>query len=311
MSCSLPTHTKVGIVGLGEMGGAIMERLLLAGECPTGYNRTKSKAQPYVEQGMQWADSPRALAQICDITISIVTNDAALEAIAGGKDGILAGLAQGKTWIELSTISPTAIRDLASRVEKTGAHLLDGAVLGSPLTIRQGKLLIMLAGNAAACDAVQPQLLKIGPFVRRIGEIGHAKVMKVALNLNMPVQILALSEGLLLAEKSGIPRDVALDVMLSGVIASPMLAYRAPFILNMPEKAWFDVGMMQKDVNLALDLAQQLGVPMPSASLANEMLTATRAQGLGDYDFAVLFYTLARAAGLEGAAPSHAEKGRP
>ena len=285
------------------MGGAMMERLLGAGERPIGYNRTKSKAQPYLERGMQWAENPRAVAEAADVVISIVTNDAALEAIGNGESGILAGLGSGKTWVELSTISPAAIRALASRVEGTKARLLDGAVLGSPLTIQQGRLLIMLAGDAAACDAVQPALQNIGPFVRRVGEIGHAKVMKVALNLNMPVQILALSEGLLLAEKSGIPRELALDVMLSGVIASPMLAYRAPFILDMPERAWFDVGMMQKDINLALDLAREVGVPMPSASLANEMLTASRAQGLGAYDFAVLFYTLARAAGLDGKPP--------
>lgn len=294
----MPTPTSIGIVGLGEMGGAMMERLLLAQTRPAGHNRTKAKAQPYIAKGMRWADSPRAAAQTCEIIVSMVTNDDALEAVAGGEDGILAGLGPGKIWVELSTISPQAIRALAPRVAKTGARLLDGAVLGSPLTIQQGKLLIMLAGHRAACDAVRPQLEKIGPFVRRIGEIGHAKVMKVALNLNMPVQILALSEGLLLAEKSGIPREVALDVMLSGVIASPMLAYRAPFILKMPEKAWFDVGMMQKDVNLALDLAREVGVPMPSASLANEMLTAAKAQGLGDYDFAVLFFALAHAAGL-------------
>ena len=287
------------------MGGAMMDRLLLAGERPLGHNRTKSKAAPYLERGMLWGDSPRAAAESCDVVVSIVTNDAALEAISDGENGILAGLGRGKTWVELSTISPAAIRALASRVEKTGAPLLDGAVLGSPLTIQQGKLLIMLAGNAAACDVVAPELHKIGPFVRRIGEIGHAKVMKVALNLNMPVQILALSEGLLLAEKSGIPRALALEVMLSGVIASPMLAYRAPFILDMPERAWFDVGMMQKDINLALDLAREVGVPMPNASLANEMLTAARAQGLGGYDFAALFFTLARAAGLDGAPKTH------
>jgi 3-hydroxyisobutyrate dehydrogenase-like beta-hydroxyacid dehydrogenase len=292
-------NTKIGIVGLGDMGGGMMKRLLIAGAKPLGHNRTKKKAEPYMAQGMQWADSPRAVAEGCDIVISIVTDDAALEATASGQRGILAGLGPGKVWVELSTVSPTKIREVAERVTGSGAALLDGAVLGSPLTIEQGKLLIMIAGDEATCERVKPELLKIGPFVRRIGEIGHAKVMKVALNLNMPVQILALSEGLLLAEKSGIPRDVALDVMLGGVIASPMLAYRAPFILKMPEKAWFNVGMMQKDLNLALDLAQEVGVPLPTTALADEMLTSTRAQGLGEYDFAVLFYTLARAAGLQ------------
>jgi 3-hydroxyisobutyrate dehydrogenase-like beta-hydroxyacid dehydrogenase len=290
---------QLAIVGLGEMGGGMMKRLLGAGVKPLGYNRTKAKAQPYIDRGMRWADSPRAAAEAADVVISIVTDDAALGAVAEGSDGILAGLRAGQTWVELSTIAPAKMRDVARRAAQTGATVLDGAVLGSPLTIEQGKLLILLAGDEPACAAVSPELLKIGPFVRRVGEIGHAKVMKLALNLNLPVQILALSEGLLLAEKNGIARDAALDVMLGGVIASPMLAYRAPFILKMPEKAWFDVGMMQKDVGLALDLARQAGVPLPTASVANEMLTAARAQGLGEYDFAALFFALARAAGLE------------
>lgn len=290
---------RIGIAGLGEMGGAMMERLLLSKADAYGYNRTKAKAQRFIDEGMKFADSPRALAAECDVVCSIVTNDDALEAVASGKDGILAGLRKGKTWVEMSTISRDGIRAMAERVKETGGTLLDAAVLGSPLTIRQGKLLIMIAGDSGACETVTPELQKIGPFVRRIGDVGHAKVMKVALNLNLPVQILALSEGLLLAEKNGIPRDVALEIMLGGVVASPMLAYRAPFILKMPEKAWFDVGMMQKDVNLALELARESGVPMPTTAVANEMLTAAEAQGLGDYDFAVLFYALARAAGLD------------
>ncbi|MBV8354671.1 MAG: NAD(P)-dependent oxidoreductase, partial [Candidatus Eremiobacteraeota bacterium] len=192
---------RVGIAGLGEMGGAMMDRLLLAKADAYGYNRTKAKARPYIDKGMKFADSPRALVDACDVVCSIVTNDDALEAVASGENGILAGLRKGKTWVEMSTISPDGIRAMNERVEKTGGTLVDAAVLGSPLTIQQGKLLVMVAGDAGACESVTPELQKIGPFVRRIGEIGHAKVMKVALNLNLPVQILALSEGVLLAEK--------------------------------------------------------------------------------------------------------------
>ena len=281
------------------MGGAMMERLLDEGADAAGYNRTRSKMEPFEKRGMKATQTARELAERCDIVCSIVTDDGALEALASGENGILAGLREGKTWVEMSTVSRDKILELAERVRKTGGALVDAAVLGSPLTIQQKKLLIMLAGDEGVCDAVTTELRKIGPFVRRIGQIGHAKVMKVALNLNMPVQILALSEGLLLAEKNGIPREVALEVMLGGVIASPMLQYRAPFILKMPEKAWFDVGMMQKDVDLALKLGREAGVPMPATALVSEMLTAAEAQGLGDYDFAVLFYALARNAGLD------------
>jgi len=289
----------VGMVGLGEMGTGIMERLLLAGRQAVGYNRTRAKAQPLIDKGMAFADSPRAVAERSDLILSMVTDDAALEAIASGPDGLLAGLRAGKTWVELSTVSPATIRALAQRVAQTGAELLDAAVLGSPLTIRQGKLLTICGGDEDTFERAKPVLLDVGPTVRRVGEIGHAKVMKVALNLNLPVQILALSEGVLLAEKSGIAREVALEIMLGGVVASPMLAYRAPFILNMPAKAWFDVGMMQKDLNLAIALGQQVDVPLPTTSVANEMLTATRAMGMQEYDFAVLFHTLARLAGID------------
>ena len=290
---------KIGIVGLGEMGGAMMDRLLLADANTYGYNRTKQKAQRYAERGMKLLDTPREVAAACDIVITMVTNDDALRAVTDGGDGILAGLVQGKYWVEMSTISPDAIRELAKRVEPTGATLLDSAVLGSQLTVEQGHLLIMLGGPEDACERVEESLEAIGPTVRRIGDIGHAKVMKIALNLVMPVQILALSEGVILAEKNGIDRKTALDMMLGGAVASPMLRYRAPFIMKMPEKAWFDVGMMQKDVMLALELGRESAVPLPTASVANEFLTSTKALGLGNRDFAALFHALATMAGID------------
>jgi len=293
----------IGIAGLGEMGGGMMDRLLLAGRPASGYNRTPEKAAPFAARGMRVAASPKALAAECDLVISMVTNDAALEAIAGGENGILAGLRPGATWVDASTVSPPAASALEARVAPSGATFLGAAALGSPLTIARGQLLIVIGGDEAACARVRPALEDIGPTVRRVGTAAQAKVMKIALNLNLPIQMLALSECVLLAEKNGIPREVALDVMLGGVLASPALAYRAPFILDMPEKAWFDVGMMQKDLNLALALGQAAGVPLPATAVTSEMLSATKACGWGDYDFAVLFYTLARMAGAEDATP--------
>lgn len=273
---------KIGIAGLGDMGAAMMDRLLAAKRDAYGYNRTKSKAEPFIARGMTLAGTPRALAQSCDVVISMVTDDRALEAIAGGDDGLLRGLSEGKIWIDLSTVSPDAIRAMNDRVRETGAQLLDGSVLGSPQTIAQGKLLTLLAGDAAVCERVTPALHDIGPNVRRVGDVGHAKVMKLAL----------------LAEKSGIDRKTALDIMLGGVVASPMLQYRAPFIVNPPEKAWFDMTMMQKDVRLALDLANDVAMPLPTTSVANDMLSAARAQGLEHKDFAELFHALARMSGV-------------
>lgn len=286
----------VGMVGLGEMGGGFVERLLQAKFDVVGWNRTKSKAEPLIEKGMRWAHSPREVTEQCDTVLTMVTNDEALDAITDGPDGILAAI-RGKVLCEMSTVGVPHVQRLAHKTAAAGGTLLDAPVLGSQVSIVQGKLLIMVGGDEAVLETVRPTLEAIGPKVFHVGDVGQAKTMKTALNLNLATQMLALSEGLLLAVKSGIPRDVALDIMLSGAIASPMLAYRAPLIKGMPEKAWFDCNMMLKDVNLALALGQKLGVPMPTTATSREWLTAAKGQGLDHHDFSILYYVLANAAG--------------
>jgi len=290
----------VGLIGIGEMGGAFAERLLAAQLTVVGWNRTRAKVEGLITRGMRWAASPADVARQSDVVLTMLTNGAALAAVSDGDDGILAGIA-GKIFVELSTISAHEIGALAVRVAKSGGTLVDAAVLGSPLTVRQGKLVVMVAGDVAAIAAARPVLEVIGPRVVAMGEVGKAKIMKIALNLNLPAQILALSEGLLLAVKSGIDRGTALEVMLAGAMASPMLQYRAPFIEEMPAKAWFDVGMMQKDCDLALSLGRELGVPLFATAVSREMLSAATGQGLGERDFAIMYYALANAAGLREA----------
>jgi 3-hydroxyisobutyrate dehydrogenase-like beta-hydroxyacid dehydrogenase len=292
--------TTVGIVGIGEMGGSFVERLLGGGRTVVGWNRTKAKVEHLLTRGMRWAPSPADVARQSDVVLTMLTNGAALGAVADGPDGILAGIS-GKILVDLSTIAADDITVLDARVARAGGKLVDGAVLGSPLTVRQGKLVIMVAGDDAAIATARPMLEVIGPRVVAMGALGKAKVMKIALNLNLPAQILALSEGLLLAVKSGIDRGKALEVMLAGAMASPMLQYRAPFIEEMPAKAWFDVGMMQKDCDLALTLGRELGVPLFATAVSREMLSAARGQGLGERDFAIMYYALANAAGLRDA----------
>jgi 3-hydroxyisobutyrate dehydrogenase-like beta-hydroxyacid dehydrogenase len=290
------------------MGGAFVERLLAGGRTVVGWNRTKEKAQALIARGMRWAASPAEVARQSGIVLTMLTDGAALRAVTDGDDGILAGVAD-KLWVEISTIAADDIRALHDRVVLAGGRLVDASVLGSPLTVRQGKLVVMVGGEADAIAGVRPTLESIGPRVVAMGEIGKAKIMKIALNLNLPAQILALSEGLLLAVRSGIDRSRALEVMLAGAMASPMLQYRAPFIEEMPAKAWFDVGMMQKDCDLALALGRELGVPLFTTAVSREMLSAARGQGLADRDFAVLYYALANAAGLHDAPLTAAEPG--
>lgn len=281
------------------MGSRMVQRLLAAGHTVTGYNRTKSKAQWLLDRGMRWGDTPRAVAEASDITFTMVANTEALQAVTTGSDGIVAGLGAGKIYIDMSTVSPAASRELAKGVEAKGAQMLDAPVSGSVSTLEEGKLSIMAGGNRAAFERALTILQTIGPKVTHVGGNGLAVSMKIATNLSLAVQMLAFSEGVLLAEKSGIARETAVEVLLNSVIASPMVKYRGPFVLNMPDEAWFDVNMMQKDLLLALEMGRQLDVPLPTTAITHEMLTAARALGLSHKDFAVVFEVLARMAGVK------------
>ena len=290
---------NLGFVGLGVMGSEMVLRLLEKGHTLTGYNRTRSKAARLLDKGMKWAGSPREVAAASDFTFSMVTNSPALEMIVEGPDGILAGLAPGKVLIDMSTVSPEFSRCVAAKVRAKGADMVDAPVSGSVITLQEGKLSVMVGGRKDTFDRVKPLLLDIGPKVTYVGDNGLALVVKIAANLSLAVQMLAFSEGVLLAEKSGISREVAVEVLTNSAIASPMVKYRGPFVLKLPAEAWFNVNMMQKDMLLALDLGRALDVPMPTTAITNEFLTAARGMGLVHEDFAVLFDVLANMSGVK------------
>jgi 3-hydroxyisobutyrate dehydrogenase-like beta-hydroxyacid dehydrogenase len=289
---------RIGYVGLGVMGGGVARRLLEAGHDVIGYNRTRSKCEALIADGMRLAETPREAAEQSDVVFSMVTNTQALAAVTEGPDGILAGLGPGKVYVDMSTVSPAASRALAERVAERDAVMLDAPVSGSVITLEQGKLSVIVGGDEAAFERVLPILRDIGPTVTRVGGNGQAVLMKIATNLSLAVQMLAFSEGVLLAEKGGISREDAVQVLTNSAIASPMVKYRGPFVLEMPDEAWFDCNMMQKDMVLALDLGRELDVPLPSTATANEILTAARGLGVDHHDFAVMFDVLAQLSGL-------------
>jgi 3-hydroxyisobutyrate dehydrogenase-like beta-hydroxyacid dehydrogenase len=290
--------SKVGFIGLGVMGGQMVSRLLSKGHTVTGYNRTRSKAQWLIDKGMKWEDSPRAVAGASDFTFAMVTNAAAISAITEGSDGMLAGLGPGKIFLDMSTVSPSVSRALAAKVRERGADMVDSPVSGSVITLQEGKLSVMVGGRRETFEKVKPLLHDIGPKVTYVGDNGVALSMKIATNLSLAVQMLAFSEGVLLAEKSGIAREVAVDVLTHSAVASPMIQYRGPFVLKQPEEAWFDVNMMQKDMVLAMELGRQLDVPLPTTAIGNEFLTAARGMGMEKLDFACMFDVLARMSGI-------------
>lgn len=292
---------SVGFVGLGSMGGRMVERLLASGQPVAGWNRSAAKADALAERGMRRASTPREVAEGADVVLSMVTDAAAVEEVALGEGGIIAGLGPEAVYADMSTIAPDASRALAERVAERGASMLDAPVSGSIATLEAGQLAIMVGGSEEAYERILPVLLAIGPKVTRVGDNGQALQMKVAVNLALVVQVMGFCEGVALAEKGGVPRETAVDAMLNSVVSSPVLGYRGPFILDggMPDDAWADVDLQQKDLLLALELGRRLGVPLPTAAASNELLNACRGLGIGHHDFVVVYDVYRRLAGIQ------------
>ncbi len=288
--------TTLGFVGLGHMGGNMAARLLAAGYTVYGESRDRRHAQALVEEGLDWRDTPRAVAEAADVLLTSLPDDDAIESVASGPDGILAGLTEPKIWVEMSTVSPDASRELAKRVQALGAAMLDAPVSGSVPQVQAGTLTIMVGGDEQAYARVEPILRELGTPTH-IGENGQGLALKLAINVSLAVQMVAFAEGLLLAERAGVDRERAVAVMTQSAIGSPMLKARAELVLNLPDEAWFDIGLMQKDVVLALDTARGLRVPLPSAAAADELLTLARALGYERRDIAALFEVLGRLTG--------------
>jgi 3-hydroxyisobutyrate dehydrogenase-like beta-hydroxyacid dehydrogenase len=288
--------TVVGFAGLGTMGGRMADRLLRSGYTVHGWNRTRAKAAPLRERGLMVYETAREAAEAVDVVFTSLTGDEALEAVASGPTGVLAGLAPGQIWVDTSTVSPRASEALARRVAAAGAEFLDAPVSGSVPQADAGQLTIMVGGSKDAYARAEPILRALGTPTH-VGENGRGLVLKLAINISLAAQMLAFSEGVLLAERGGIDRDVAMGVMTESAIGSPMLKARRSLLLALPESAWFDIGLMQKDIVLALELARGLHVPLPSAEVADELLTVARAMGYGRRDLAALFEVLGRLAG--------------
>jgi 3-hydroxyisobutyrate dehydrogenase-like beta-hydroxyacid dehydrogenase len=288
--------TAIGFVGLGAMGSRIAGRLLTPGNVVYGTNRTRSKADGLVARGLIWRDSPREVAEQAEMVFSMVSDDAALDAITGGPRGVLAGLRPGSVYVDMSTVSPTTSRTLADRVEALDAVMLDAPVSGSVLAAEAGSLAIMVGGDPAAFARVEPLLRELGQRVTHVGSNGKGLIMKLAVNISLAVQMIAFSEGVLLAERGGVDPKLAIDVLSSSAVGSPMLRTRGPLILDRPAEAWFDVKLMQKDVDLALEQGRRLHIPLPSTANAGELLTRARELGYGSQDIVAVFDVLAQLA---------------
>jgi 3-hydroxyisobutyrate dehydrogenase-like beta-hydroxyacid dehydrogenase len=285
------TAPTIGFVGLGHMCGAMAARLLAAGHPVVGTQRSQAGLEKLLAHGLRWEDTPRGVAQAAEVVITSVPDDDALSAVASGPDGVLSGLGAGTTWLEMSTVSPSTSRELAAEARTRGASMLDAPVSGSVPQAQAGTLTIMVGGAAGSYARVEQVLRTLGTPTL-VGSNGQGLVLKLAINISLAVQMLAFSEGLLLATRSGIDRTLALRLMANSAIGSPMLKARAPLVLDLPDDAWFSLALMQKDIELARDVARGLGVPLPTADRADDLLRLARVLGYAERDLAALYRVL-------------------
>ncbi len=286
------TDLKLGFVGLGHMGGNMAARLLGAGYTVFGTARTREPAERLIGEGLEWCGSAREVAAAADVAFTSLPDDRVLAEVAAGADGLLSGLGRDKIWVDVSTVSPRASRELAVQASQQGASMLDAPVSGSVPQVQSGTLTIMVGGEEDAYTRVEPILRELGTPTR-VGENGQGLALKLAINISLAVQMLAFAEGLLLAKRSGVDPQRALDVMEASPIGSPMLRARAALILDPPtDDAWFDLAFMRKDIELALEAAQALEIPLPTAERADEVLEQASELGYDRRDLAALFEVL-------------------
>ena len=281
--------SKIGFIGLGDMGQVIVPRLLEAGHTVTGWNRSPGKSKGLEDAGMMIASTPAEAAKNADIVLSIVTDGNAVKDVSLGENGIINSLNREAIYLDMSTISPEVSRFVSEEFDKRGLQMMDAPLSGSPVTVVQGSASIMVAGKKECYEKVYDTLLAIGPKVSYIGSNGLAVQTKLSINLLLMVEVIAFGEAVAMAEKGGVDRQVVVDAILNSVATSPVLSYRGPFILDgkMPEKPLADVALQQKDMTLVLEQSRLLASPAPLAAAANDMMNASRGMGLGHHDFVV------------------------
>jgi 3-hydroxyisobutyrate dehydrogenase-like beta-hydroxyacid dehydrogenase len=289
------------LIGLGNMGTAFAERLLDAGYELVVHNRTPRKAEPLVARGAMLASTPAELAGRVDVVLTSLADDDAFEAVA---TEVLDAATPGTVLVDLSTVSPAASARVASRAEMASVAYLRAPVSGNPTVVRAGNLSFIVSGPRETLDRVEPVIRAIGPTVHHVGDGEQARIVKLAINLMIAGIVQLMSEALVLGESSGVSRAALLDVMGSSAVGAPLVKYKTEPLLRDDYSATFTTSLMEKDVDLALDAAQEADVELPVARELKALLRAAIEAGYGDDDFMALFPFLQSTSGRAASALS-------
>jgi 3-hydroxyisobutyrate dehydrogenase len=278
----------VGFIGLGLMGRPMAANLLKAGYELTIWNRTASRADALVAQGAKRADSPRDVAVASEVVFTIVSDPPALESVLWSETGVFAALRPGSVLVESSTVSPELEKRAAAAAASLGAEFLEAPVTGGTWGAEKGELVFIVGGEAQTLKRVEPVMGAMGKRWFHEGPVGAGQTVKLAMNLLLALQVEAFAEALALVTRAGIPGERLFELMQSSMGRSGLLDIKGPMMLKGEYKPSFPLRLMHKDMGLALDLANQLGVPMPAAAAAREILSAVKGTSKEDVDFSAL-----------------------
>ncbi|KAL8537755.1 hypothetical protein ACS0TY_012772 [Phlomoides rotata] len=283
---------RIGFLGLGIMGTPMAQNLIKAGCDVSVWNRTKSKCDPLISLGAKYKSSPEEVAASCDVTFAMLADPGSALDVACGKHGVASGMSPGKGYVDISTVDVDTSKLISSHIKTTGALFLEAPVSGSKKPAEDGQLIFLTAGDKALYETAAPLLDIMGKSRFYLGDIGNGAAMKLVVNMIMGSMMASFSEGLILSEKVGLDPSVLVQVISQGAINAPMYSMKGPSMLQSVYPTAFPLKHQQKDLRLALGLAESVSQPTPIAAAANELYKVAKSRGLSDDDFSAVIEAL-------------------
>jgi 3-hydroxyisobutyrate dehydrogenase-like beta-hydroxyacid dehydrogenase len=278
----------VGVIGLGLMGRPMSMNILKAGYPLIVWNRTASRTDELVAEGARLAPSPKEVAAASDFLITMVSDPPALEEVLWGPAGAIHGLKRGSLYMDSSTVSPALARKIAAACGERGVRFLDAPVTGGDWGARKAELVFMIGGDAETLKEAEPVISVMGKKWFHLGPNGAGQTIKLAMNAILALQVGALAEAIALVTGAGLQAEKLVEVMQSSMARSGVLDVKAPNLLKGEYVPSFPLRLMHKDLGLALDLANQLGVPLPVTAAARETYSAVKGAAKEDLDYSAV-----------------------